>query len=183
MSSRIRGGIHGAVLGGIMAATFLLSEHLGAYSPRGDSFVVRAMKDISELFLIPAAPLVTFASPLLMFLGSVSIYFVLGTLVLGSLYVTVEPKPTIIASRVWSVRSVLLTVGVAVLAVSFLRGYTSWRAWKIYQMTADCEREVVARNVSACETAHTTSQCEREYLACISNHGYESRDGRIVEKQ
>ena len=87
MKSYVYGGVYGAIFGGLMAGLFILSQYLGAYMAQGDSFGLRVMKDVSEIFLIPAFPLMGWGVPLSIFIvGTLIIYFLIGVLVLGKYF-------------------------------------------------------------------------------------------------
>jgi hypothetical protein len=87
MNSYLKGGLQGAIFGGLIVGIFLFSDYLAVYAQQESPSVLWTIKDISELFLWPAYPFAGWGMPFSIFItAAIVIYFLLGMLILGNYY-------------------------------------------------------------------------------------------------
>lgn len=174
MKHYLKGGLQGAIFGGLMTGLFILSQYLGVYTARGDSFALRAMQHASEIFLLPAYPFTGWGMPLSIFIiGAVSIYFLLGALILGKYFRWRE----INQPNNWILKHFPIVLLLLIIIVAGFRIQNSWVEWGRWQIFLSCEKDYGPAGGGNCggkeeQTCQEANQKDAVRIQCLKDRGY-----------
>jgi|GEM_PF-5792300 len=173
MKNYIKGGFCGGIFGGLMAGFFVLSQYLGAYTTQGDSFTLRVTKDVSEIFLFPAAPFLGFVSISVFLISVTVIYFLLGALALGTYFKWRETNQP----NNWILKHFPVVLLLLIVILAGFRIQSSWSDWGRWQIYLSCEKDYGPAGGGNYggkgeQTRQEADQKDAMRIQCLKDRGY-----------